>query len=148
MTLLPTSKLFTEFSAISEVGQSVTTESAMTKGTPTRVALSRPHAEERPQAASRSVGPPHPSRRPRCARAPQDEAKRMVRLRLRDELGVEVGAEPFDTALAAVTRLLDAAERRLGRRDCDRVDAHHAAFDGVADCGCGRVRGRKGVGCK
>ena len=65
---------------------------------------------------------------------------------LRDELGVEVGAEPFGTTLAAVAGLFHAAERRLRRRDRNRVDADHARLHGVADRGCGRVRTRKRIG--
>src|SRR5262245_20770284 len=58
---------------------------------------------------------------------------------LRDEFGDEVGAETLDSALAAVAGFLDAAERRLRRRDRDRIDADHAALERVADRGGGRV---------
>src|SRR5690242_7028444 len=61
-------------------------------------------------------------------------------LPLRNEFGVEVGAEPLDAAFAAVARLLDAAERRLRRGDGDRIDADHARLHRLADRRRGRVR--------
>src|SRR5262245_27885791 len=42
--------------------------------------------------------------------------KELQRLPLRNELGVEVGAEPLDAAFATVAGFLHPAERRLGRR--------------------------------
>src|SRR3954447_6216796 len=65
---------------------------------------------------------------------------------LRDELGDEIGAEALDAALAAVPGFLDAAERRLRRRDRDRVDADHAGFQRVADRRGRRGRSGEGVG--
>src|SRR6516225_2999192 len=72
--------------------------------------------------------------------------KRLQCLRLRDELGVEVGAEPFDAAFAAVAGFLHPTERRFRRRDGNRVDAHHPGRDRVADRGRGRVRTGERIG--
>ena len=46
--------------------------------------------------------------------------------RLRNELRVHIGVQALDAAFRAVAGLLDAAERRLRRRDGDAVDADHA----------------------
>ena len=46
-----------------------------------------------------------------------------------------IGLQAFDAAFGAVAGLLDAAERRLRRRDGDGIDAHHAGLDGIADGG-------------
>src|SRR5262245_8127834 len=56
-----------------------------------------------------------------------------VALPLRDELAVGVGLETLDAAFLAVTGFLDAAERGLGCRDRNRIHAHHAGLDCIAD---------------
>ena len=61
-------------------------------------------------------------------------------LRLRDELLVGVGLEPFQAAFVAVAGILDAAERRFRRRDHHRIHADHAGLDGIADHGRGLRR--------
>src|ERR1044072_5096324 len=66
--------------------------------------------------------------------------------RLRDELLVHVDFKALDAALVAVAGVLDAAERRLGRRDRDAVHADHAGLERIADRGRGLRRGREGVG--
>ena len=68
------------------------------------------------------------------ARARNDE------LRLRDELLVGIGLEPFHAAFVAVTGILDAAERRFRRRDHHRIHPDHAGLDGIADHGRGLRR--------
>ena len=65
---------------------------------------------------------------------------------LRNEFGVQVGAEPLDAAFAAMAGFLHAAERRLRRRDGDRIDPHHAGFDRLPDRRRGRVGGGERVG--
>src|SRR3954468_24004317 len=89
----------------------------------------------------------HPSRRAR-ERAPQDEAEEKLPSTLRDELGDQIGAETLDAAFAAMAGFLDAAERRLWRRDGDRIDADHAGLQRVADGGRGRARRGEGIGRK
>src|SRR6188508_1785772 len=68
--------------------------------------------------------------------------------RLRDELLVHVDLEALDAAFVAVTGVLDAAERRLGRRDGDRVHADHAGLERITDRGGGLRRRREGVSRK
>src|SRR3569833_4795397 len=70
------------------------------------------------------------------------------RLRLADELRVQVRAEAFNAAFGTVAGLLDAAERRLRRRDGDRVDADHARLDRVPDGIRRRARRGEGEGGK
>src|SRR5262245_38185693 len=77
--------------------------------------------------------------RPFVARRPPRRGRGCRSSPLRDEFGVEVGAEALDAAFAAVAGFLDAAERRLRRRYRDRVDAHHAGLDRFADGGGGSV---------
>src|SRR5262245_34365864 len=62
------------------------------------------------------------------------ERKKIWRLlRLRNELDVHIRLQAFDAAFGTVARFLDAAERRLGRRNCHAVHAHHAGLQRVAD---------------
>src|SRR3974390_606875 len=66
-------------------------------------------------------------------------------LRLRDELGVQISLQAFDTAFRTVTRFLDATERIFRRRYGDAIDAYHTGLHGVADGSCGLLRRGEGI---
>src|SRR6478752_2580427 len=118
MTLFPTSKLFTEPSATSEVGQILVSSDMKTL---TRFDSSWPGLLYGPAIHFFFSLPRRgcPAQRPGMTWISCTSP-------LRDELGDKVGAQPLDAALAAVAAFLDAAERRLGRGDGNRVDANHA----------------------
>src|SRR5262249_54744849 len=74
-----------------------------------------------PQAARTWAAPPPPTLSPQAGRGSTPSARLRrwqtegQRLPLRNELGVEIGAEALDAAFAAVAGFLPPAERRLRR---------------------------------
>ena len=52
-----------------------------------------------------------------------------------DELGLHVDLQALHAAFVAEARILDPAERGLGRRDAEVVDGHHAGLQRVGDLG-------------
>src|SRR6478672_10034155 len=69
-----------------------------------------------------------------------------IGLSLRNELDVHVSLQALDAAFRSITRFLDAAERSLGRRDRDTVDAHHPGLQRVTDRRRILVRGGERIG--
>src|SRR4029077_21273647 len=52
------------------------------------------------------------------------------------ELGLHVDLQALTAAFVAEAGILDAAKRRLGKRDTEVIDGHHAAFERVGNLGC------------